>query len=64
VALFGHESSVEADDGRSVGEDPDHVGAPADLLVETLLGLLDRILGQCSTGKALQAKMSSAASSR
>ena len=64
VGLLGQEGADEADDGGSVGEDADDVGAAPDLLVESSWGLLERILGQCSKGKALKAKMSSAASSR
>ena len=36
VVLFGEDSSDKADDGVAVGEDPDDVGAAADLPVESL----------------------------
>ncbi len=34
VVLFGQGRADEADDGGTVGEDPDHVGASADLFVQ------------------------------
>ena len=37
VGLLGQDGAHEADDGLTVGEDADDVGAPADLLVEALL---------------------------
>src|SRR6266542_1520593 len=37
VGLFGWQGADEADDGGPVGEDPDHVGAAADLFVQALL---------------------------
>ena len=43
VVLFGQHRSDEADQGAAVGEDPDDVGAPPDLLVEALRGLFDQI---------------------
>jgi len=36
VGLLGQHGADEADDGGPVGEDADHVGAAADLLVEAL----------------------------
>jgi len=36
VGLLGQDRTDEADDRGSVGEDPDDVGAAADLLVEPL----------------------------
>jgi hypothetical protein len=36
--LLDGERADEADDGSSVREDPHHIGAPADLLVQALLG--------------------------
>jgi hypothetical protein len=36
VVLFGEHRTDQPDDGGSVGEDPDHVGATPDLLVEPL----------------------------
>jgi hypothetical protein len=41
VVLFSKHGSDEADDGRTVGEDADDVGAPSDFFVESFLGLLD-----------------------
>jgi len=38
--LFGQYRSDEADQGVAVGEDPDDVGAPPDLLVEPFLGVV------------------------
>jgi hypothetical protein len=43
--LFGQHGADEADQGTPVGEDADDVGAPADLLVESLLGYLERCAG-------------------
>ena len=46
----------------TVREDTHDIGATTDLFVKPFLGLLERIFGQCSTGKAVKARMSSAAS--
>jgi len=64
VGLLGQDGADRSNDGLAVGKDAHHVGAPADLLVEPLLGVVGAILGQCSTGEALKARTSSAASSR
>ena len=40
VVLFGQDRADEADEGVAVGEDPDDVGAAADLLVQPLLGVV------------------------
>src|SRR5688572_19861298 len=40
VGLFGQDCADEADDGGAVGEDPDDVGAAADLFVESFLGVV------------------------
>ena len=40
VVLFGEHGADEADDGVAVGEDPDDVGAAAELLVQSLLGVV------------------------
>lgn len=40
VVLLGEYGADEADDRAAVGEDPDHVGAAADLLVQLLLGVV------------------------
>jgi hypothetical protein len=37
VVLFGQDGADQADQGASVGEDADDVGAPADLSVEPFL---------------------------
>jgi hypothetical protein len=37
VGLLGEEGADEADNSGTVREDPDHVGPPADLLVEAFL---------------------------
>ena len=34
IVLLGQHRADQADDGIPAGEDPDHVGAPADLLVQ------------------------------
>ena len=44
----------EPDDGGSVGEDPDHVGAPADLLVQTFLGVVGSDLAPVLGGKGAE----------
>ena len=45
VVLFGEDGSDEADEGASVGEDADDVGASADLSVEAFLGYLQPSAG-------------------
>ncbi len=40
VVLFGQHGADEADQGVAVGEDTDDVGAPADLFVESFLGVV------------------------
>jgi hypothetical protein len=40
VGLFGQDGADESDDGGAVGEDPDDVGAAADLLVQPFLGVV------------------------
>jgi hypothetical protein len=44
VVLLGQDDADEADDGVAVGEDPDAVGAEADLIVEPLGGVAGRDL--------------------
>ena len=39
-SLFGEHGADESDQGGSVGEDADHVGAAADLAVEPFLGVV------------------------
>jgi hypothetical protein len=34
--LLSEDAADESDNGTLIGEDPDHVGAPLDLLIETL----------------------------
>ena len=41
VGLFGQDRTDEADDRGAVGEDPDDVGAAADLLVQPFPGYLE-----------------------
>ena len=62
--LFGEDGAGEADQGGPVGEDADDVGAAADLLVESLLGLLDQIWRQICLGNAVNASRSARAFSR
>jgi hypothetical protein len=38
--LLGQHGADEPDDAGAVGEDSDHVGAPADLAVEALVGVV------------------------
>jgi hypothetical protein len=64
VVLLREGRPDEADDRPAIGEDPEDVGPAADLFVQALLGFLDRIFDQCSTGKALKANTSVAASSK
>jgi hypothetical protein len=40
VGLFGKDGTDEADDGRTVGEDANYVGAAADLFVQPFLRYL------------------------
>ena len=40
VVLLGQDGADEADDRVPVGEDADHVGAAADLLVEPFVGVV------------------------
>jgi len=40
VGLLGQDSADQTDDGPAVGEDPDDVGAPADLLGQPLLRIV------------------------
>ena len=45
VGLFGQDGSHQADDGLAVGEDVHGVGAPPDLPVEALVGVVGPDLG-------------------
>src|SRR5262249_2719883 len=54
----------KADDGVAAGEDADDVGSPADFLIQAFLGLLLHTWRQISRGNAVNARMSSRASSR
>jgi hypothetical protein len=58
VGLDEHRAS-ESEHGGIVGEDPDHVGAALELLVDRSNGLVDQILVQCAGGKAAKAVRSS-----
>ena len=62
VVLLDQQGTEEAGDGVAVREDTPDIGATTDLFVKPDSGLLERIFGECSTGKALKARMSSAAS--
>lgn len=62
--LFGEHGADEADLGDAVGEDPDDVGAPPDLLVESFLGLFDQIWRHICLGNAVNASRSARAASR
>jgi hypothetical protein len=54
--LLGEHGADESHDGGAVREDANDIGAPADLAVEALLGLLDQIWRQCSRGKVAKAR--------
>ena len=45
VVLFQQDSAYEAEDGGFVGEDPDDIGAPLDLAIEALDGIVRVDLG-------------------
>jgi hypothetical protein len=40
IVLHGEDGSDEADQRGAVGEDPDHIGSPADFLIEALLRIV------------------------
>ena len=40
VVLLGQDGADQADQGVASGEDTDHVGPPADLSIEALLGIV------------------------
>jgi len=63
VGLLGQDRTDEADDRGPVGEDPDDVGAAADLLVEPLLCYL-QVWRQVVCGKSVNANRSSRVSSK
>ena len=52
VVLFGEHRPDQADQAGAVGEDPDDVGATADLTVEALLGAVGPDLAPDRLGKA------------
>ena len=65
VVLFGQDGADEADDGVAVGEDPDDVGAAADLAVEPLVGVVRPDLPpESPSGSAVNARTSARAASR
>ena len=64
VGLFHQHRADQPDDGVTVGEDADHVGTPADLPVEPLLGLWDQTCRQTSRGKPQKANRSLSAAVR
>lgn len=64
VGLLGQHRGDQTEDGVAVGEDTDDVGAPADLLVQPLLGIIGPDLLPDLLGKAVKASKSSRAASR
>jgi hypothetical protein len=52
--LLGEHRADEPDHALSVREDPDHVGAPADLLVEALLRVVGPDLALVFLGEACE----------
>jgi hypothetical protein len=52
VVLLGQDGADEPDDGEAVGEDPDDVGASADLPVEPFLRVVGPDLGPALAGEA------------
>jgi hypothetical protein len=63
IVLLAQHGADEAGDSGAAGEDADHVGPAADLLVQPFLGVAGPDLRQTSRGKAVKARMSSRASS-
>ena len=64
IVLLGQHGADQAGDGVAAREDADHVGPPADLLVEPLLRIVGPDLPPDLAGEAVKARMSSRASSR
>jgi len=64
VVLLGQDGADQADGGVPVREDPDDVGAPADLPVEPLGGVVRPDLPPDLLGKAVKASTSARAASR
>jgi len=65
VVLFGQDGPDEADQRVAVGEDPDHVGAAADLAIEPLGGVVrPNLAPQLLRAKLVNAKTSTRAVSR
>ena len=64
VVLFGQDSADEADQGVAAGEDPDDVGAAADLAVEPFLRVVRPDLAPELFGEAVKARTSVRAASR
>jgi hypothetical protein len=64
VVLLGQHRADQADDSVPAGEDANHVGAAPDHLVQPLLRVLLQIRRHTSQGNAVNARMSSRASSR
>jgi hypothetical protein len=63
IVLLGQDRADQPQDRRPIGEDPDHIGPPADLPVDPSSGLVERNLNQCSAGRAEKASRSASASS-
>jgi hypothetical protein len=51
VVLLGQDRADEADDGAAAGEDADHIGSPADFLVEPFLRVAGPDLAPDLTGE-------------
>jgi hypothetical protein len=64
VVLLSQHGPDETDQGAAVGEDTDDVGAPTDLLVESLLGVVRPDLAPDLLGNAVKASRSGRAFSR
>ena len=64
VVLLGQDGADEADQGVAAGEDPDDVGAAADLAVQPLLGVVGPDLPPELFREAVNASTSARAASR
>jgi hypothetical protein len=53
VVLLQEDGADQAGDRGLVREDADHLGAPLDLAIEALEGLVEWILARCSFGKLM-----------
>src|SRR3954447_23921150 len=64
LVLLGEHGADQADEGVAVGKVADHVGAPADLAIEPLGGVVAPDLPLDLLGKAVKASTSTRAASR